>query len=171
MTRLAYSIPKVPREPMSKQEFERRQAALLERYPTMFDRLIREDALQIEPGWFPVVELLCDEVNKLLPFRLRKAFHWDQIKEKFGGLRAYFAGGPYYLDVLGQGTVLVPDQTRKHSLTDTQIDAIQALVSEAEKLSYQICQYCGSRGKTRNLEGILATLCERCAKASKHPLG
>src|ERR1700694_3098347 len=101
MARLLYVIPDVS-DPMSREAFTRREAALLDRYPTMFDRAAYEYGLvAIPPGWLPLLELLCDEVHNLLPPQRRRAFRWAQIKEKLGCLRAYFDGGPFHSDLLG----------------------------------------------------------------------
>jgi hypothetical protein len=59
---------------------------------------------------------------------------FDQIKEKFGGLRIYFTGGDDY---------------------------VEGLVSMAESFSYQVCELCGEKGKP-NKNGWISTLCEKC---------
>jgi len=59
---------------------------------------------------------------------------FDQIKEKFGGLRVYFSGGDDY---------------------------VEGLVSMAESFSYQVCETCGQKGKP-NKGGWISTLCEEC---------
>ena len=59
---------------------------------------------------------------------------FDQIKEKFGGLRVYFTGGDDY---------------------------IEGLVSMAEAWSYKTCEVCGERGKP-NKGGWIVTLCDNC---------
>lgn len=58
-----------------------------------------------------------------------------QIKEKFGGLRFYFSGGP---------------------------DSFHQKVDNAEEKSYQICQKCGKPGRPR-YGGWIATLCDEHA--------
>jgi len=57
---------------------------------------------------------------------------FDQIKEKYGGLRVYFSGGDEY---------------------------IEGLVSMAEAMSYKICEVCGNKGEA-NKGGWITTLCE-----------
>ncbi len=59
---------------------------------------------------------------------------FDQIKEKFGGLRIYHSGGDDYID---------------------------GLIGMAESFSYKICEVCGERGKP-NKGGWIATLCDKC---------
>jgi hypothetical protein len=63
---------------------------------------------------------------------------WDkqvcQVKEKFGGLRFYINYGS---------------------------DEIFKRISEAEKLSYKICETCGQSGELRNDIGWYLTLCDK----------
>ena len=57
---------------------------------------------------------------------------FDQIKEKFGGLRVYFSGGDEY---------------------------IEGLVSMTEAISYKLCEVCGNKGEA-NKQGWISTLCQ-----------
>lgn len=59
---------------------------------------------------------------------------FDQVKEKFGGLRLYFSGGDDY---------------------------VKGLVNMAEAMSYHVCETCGNKG-TPNKGGWIVTLCESC---------
>ena len=59
---------------------------------------------------------------------------FDQIKEKYGGLRVYFSGGDEY---------------------------VEGLVSMAENFSYHVCEVCGQKGNP-NKGGWITTLCEDC---------
>jgi hypothetical protein len=61
---------------------------------------------------------------------------FDQVKEKYGGLRIYFSGGDNYVD---------------------------GLVGMAEEYSYKVCEVCGNAGKP-NKGGWITTLCENCRK-------
>lgn len=63
---------------------------------------------------------------------------FDQIKEKFGGLRIYYSGGDSY---------------------------IHGAISMAEEISYKICEVCGNSGKP-NKGGWIVTLCENCRTAT-----
>jgi hypothetical protein len=57
---------------------------------------------------------------------------FDQVKEKYGGLRLYFSGGDDY---------------------------VEGLVSMGEAISYSICEICGNKGET-NKGGWIAVRCE-----------
>ena len=62
---------------------------------------------------------------------------FDQIKEKFGGLRIYFSGGDDY---------------------------VEGVVGMAEEYSYKVCEKCGNSGKP-NDTGWITTLCDNCRKS------
>jgi hypothetical protein len=63
---------------------------------------------------------------------------FDQIKEKYGGLRVYFSGGDDY---------------------------VEGVVGMAEEYSYKVCEVCGNSGKP-NKGGWITTLCDSCRNKS-----
>jgi hypothetical protein len=63
---------------------------------------------------------------------------FDQIKEKFGGLRIYYSGGDDY---------------------------VEGVISMAEEYSYKVCEVCGNAGKP-NKGGWITTLCDSCRNKS-----
>jgi hypothetical protein len=73
------------------------------------------------------------------------AMGWDkqicQVKEKFGGLRFY----------INSASKEVHDR-----------------ISEAEKLSYRVCEKCGNPGEHRSDRRWMETLCDTHADASKN---
>ena len=64
----------------------------------------------------------------------------EQIKEKYGGLSFYYSGGD---------------------------EAIEGMVSLAESLSYQICEYCGNTKNIGYTKGWISAMCENCYE--NHP--
>lgn len=70
------------------------------------------EKLAVEPEYFPV--------------------KFDQVKEKYGGLRLYFSGGDEY---------------------------VEGLVSMAEAISYYVCEICGNKGEA-NKGGWISVRCE-----------
>jgi hypothetical protein len=66
---------------------------------------------------------------------------FDQVKEKYGGLRMYFSGGDEY---------------------------IEGLVSMAEAISYKTCEICGNKGEC-NKSGWFITLCPTHRESLKNP--
>ena len=134
------------------------QNTLYQKYPQLF---INKDKMPIQrpmcfgievgDGWYEILSSICwmikqHEDNKIWqrkyieekePERLKETpeyfpVKFDQIKEKYGGLRIYFSGGDEY---------------------------IEGLVSMAEAMSYKICEICGNKGEA-NKHGWIATRCE-----------
>jgi hypothetical protein len=133
------------------------QQQLYDKYPDLFsnkDKDIMSSCMtwgcEHGDGWFDILSTLCwmikqhEDNNKWQTEYKQKQdpsyvcnynpVKFDQIKEKFGGLRIYFSGGDEY---------------------------IEGLVSMAESFSYKICEVCGERGKP-NTKGWIHTLCEKC---------
>jgi len=133
------------------------QQKLYDEYPNLFsnkDKSIRESCMawgcDCGDGWYDILSSLCfmikqHEDNNIWQTEYKQKtdatytsdyypVKFDQIKEKFGGLRIYYTGGDSY---------------------------IEGLVSMAESFSYQICELCGERGKP-NKGGWISTLCENC---------
>ncbi len=74
-----------------------------------------------------------EEDNEYFPVK------FDQVKEKFGGLRIYYSGGDSY---------------------------VGGLVGMASTMSYKICEICGERGQP-NKGGWIVTLCDKCRQNTK----
>ena len=133
------------------------QQKLYDKYPELFsnkDKSIMESCMgwgiECGDGWYDILSSLCwmikqhEDNNRWQTEYKQKEdatytsdyypVKFDQIKEKFGGLRIYFTGGDSY---------------------------IEGLVSMAESFSYQICELCGERGKP-NEGGWISTLCDKC---------
>lgn len=100
--------------------------ALLERIPDGWGRWIG-----CGPGWYPILARLEERLRQLDP-----DYRVHQIKEKFGGLRFYWAGD---------------------------YDAGDAAVDEAEAEAARTCELCGNPGHLRTRGGWLRTVCDDCA--------
>lgn len=102
-------------------------------------------------GWYAIIRSVCSMIynhEENISYRIKTMnkfgkendqsdlnyvpVTFDQIKEKFGGLRIYFSGGDDY---------------------------INGLVSMAETFSYNICEVCGNSGKP-NKNGYISVLCD-----------
>lgn len=93
----------------------------------------------IEKGWYPIIESVCES---LLHLGVPEQFSFNQIKEKFGGLRI---NSNYY----------------------SEDERVWDVISEAEKFSYKICEFCGSKddvqtGVTENKPYWIKTRCGSC---------
>lgn len=127
------------------------QKNFYEKYPELFsnkDKTPMESCMvwgiECGDGWYNILDSLCymikqheeniqdrknhypDEKVEYFPVK------FDQVKEKYGGLRVYFSGGDDY---------------------------VEGLVSMAESISYKTCEVCGSPGKP-NDGGWISTLCD-----------
>jgi hypothetical protein len=132
---------------------------LYEEYPDLFSNRLKSPkescmswGCQIGMGWYDILSSVCwrifqYEQNIADRVRIRTKngkendqsdldyvpVKFDQIKEKFGGLRLYYSGGDDY---------------------------VRGLVSLAEELSYKICEVCGDKGKP-NKGGWISVLCDK----------
>lgn len=95
---------------------------ILEKFPDQFKS---SKKFYCQDGWFKLLYTLCEIIEYRIEQKkeLKSTFDWIQIKEKFGGLRAYYNGGD---------------------------DFIGGAVSMAENMSYNICEVTGNAGKLRN---------------------
>jgi hypothetical protein len=85
-------------------------------------------------GWWPVIREALEAIALLDP-----DCKVDQIKEKFGGLRFYYAGG---------------------TGNDARIDE---LIAQAERVAAQTCELCGAPGRARGT-GWIRTVCDEHAE-------
>jgi len=133
---------------------------LYEKYPKLFvnkDKTPMESpmsfGIEVNCGWYDIISSVCYQItqrekniksnleyckkNNLDPPELEANYMpvtFDQVKEKYGGLRIYFSGGDDYVD---------------------------GLITMAEEMSYKICERCGCPGSP-NKQGWIMTLCDKC---------
>jgi len=138
------------------------QNQLYEKYPDLFSNRAKSPrescmsfGIECNNGWYELLSSVCwrifqHERNIADRIRIRNQnaipnnqpdleyvpVKFDQVKEKYGGLRIYFSGGDDYVD---------------------------GIVSMAEEYSYKVCEVCGNAGKP-NKGGWITTLCESCRK-------
>ena len=82
-------------------------------------------------GWFKILHEACKKIAKLD----KGTFYFEQIKEKFGGLKLYCAGGN---------------------------DEIYKITDAAEKESYETCEHCGTKKDVTTEGGWILILCKTC---------
>lgn len=91
-------------------------------------------------GWYPILYTLCYLITGVVEAKKLDGIEFEQIKEKFGSLRAYLTPAAY------------------------QHPEIQAYVAFAEVLSGHVCEDCGKLGSLDTLHMWKRTLCEDCKK-------
>ena len=94
------------------------------KYPEQFNDLT---SIECDDGWYEILSRLCYIVHSHLDYKKRinkplESFCWSQIKEKFGGLRAYCNGAD---------------------------ELIRGAINMAESMSYITCEATGEKGKPR----------------------
>jgi len=140
------------------------QDKLFEKYPDLFSNRTKSPrescmawGIECNNGWYELLASVCWKIfqyERNIADRLRirtkndvpnnqsdidyAPVKFDQVKEKYGGLRVYFTGGDDYID---------------------------GLVSMAEEYSYKVCEVCGNAGKV-NKGGWITTLCDSCRNES-----
>jgi hypothetical protein len=141
------------------------QNKLYEKYPQLFSNKEKSPmesclsfGIECNNGWYDLLSAVCwrifqHEKNIADRVRIRNENNkendqsdldyvpvkFDQIKEKFGGLRIYFSGGDDY---------------------------VEGVIGMAEEMSYKICEVCGNSGKP-NKGGWITTLCNSCRNKDK----
>lgn len=140
------------------------QNQLYEKYPDLFSNRNKSRmescmcwGCEVGNGWYELLSSVCwrvsqhekniEDTKRILsdrPEQIRAELEYhpvkfDQVKEKYGGLRIYFSGGDDYVD---------------------------GLVSMAEDYSYKVCEVCGNAGKP-NKGGWITTLCDNCRNDTK----
>ena len=121
------------------------QNQLFEKYPHLFtnkDKDIMSSCMawgiECNNGWYDIISSVCwmikqhedndrwqTEFKQKTDPEYKSEYYpvkFDQIKEKYGGLRMYFSGGDEY---------------------------VEGLVSMAEAISYKTCEVCGNKGDAK----------------------
>jgi len=119
---------------------EDRYDAFQEKMETKYPKMLLEGygGFCIGEGWWPIIELLCSNIQSHIDWKNKKTFQVEQvvvrqIKEKFGGLRFYYDGGD---------------------------DEISGMVQMVESIASITCETCGAPGKSRS-GGWIRTLCDQ----------
>jgi len=118
---------------------EELEKKLIDEFPTFF-RDIYGDPMKTcmawgcahDDGWY---NLLYETCKKVAALDKNKKFYFLQIKEKFGGLRLYCAGGNKEI----------------YKITNT-----------AEEESYKICEHCGTKENVTVEGSWILALCKDC---------
>lgn len=140
------------------------QDKLYQKYPDLFSNSNKSPmescmcwGIECNNGWYELLGSVCWRISqhernienhrkyleKNDPEKLKDQpeyfpVKFDQIKEKYGGLRIYFSGGDDY---------------------------VEGVIGMAEEYSYKVCEKCGNAGKP-NKGGWITTLCDSCRNES-----
>lgn len=132
-------------------------AELRARYPKQFEGPFI--SVSWPDGWHRLVTEVCAYAAARHP-----ELRWEQIKEKFGGLRMYYSGGALRADLHcsdGVYSMVIPREDGEF------IASLQEVVSNAEKASLETCCLCGGLSgapgaKPHNFGGWWLTACPAC---------
>lgn len=117
--------------------------------------MAREEWLDLAPpGWRALVKELDTQLAARWP-----NYTIAQIKEKYGTLRFYADPGvttPEFPDT-DEGTL------QYNAWYATHVDEFQAIISQYEDKSYEICELCGNPGKLGDRHRWWSTRCPDCA--------
>jgi hypothetical protein len=115
------------------EEARLKMAPLKSKYPRVFSKLAY---IECEEGWFPLIEDLSANIelyiSQHIPLELQDQIHYEQIKQKFGGLRVHM---------------------------NNFIDRIQGSIMMAESISFRMCEKCGEKATRYNIRNWITTLC------------
>jgi hypothetical protein len=122
---------------------EKNWTTLYNKYPNLFENRHKSPmescmsfGVECDLGWFEIISSLCHRIKQHEDNKKSDSEYspvkFDQIKEKFGGLRIYHYGGDDYA---------------------------KGLIDMAEAISYKICEVCGNKGYP-NKSGWIKTTCE-----------
>jgi hypothetical protein len=147
---------------MTREDYDRRLTELKLQYPYLFRE--PHSGHEVNPGWLAIVADLCAAIDRTLAQRQRGTVRFVQIKEKFGGLRAYLSIAPFRLDVIAanraSAELLGTARTRPRAPLFTRIEP---LVRDAEAQSFLTCGFCGAPGMLRRDRCWILTLCDQHA--------
>lgn len=109
-------------------------------------------------GWHRLVTEACAALDRLAPDG-----HWLQIKEKFGGLRLYYHGGPLRFDVhTPKGVISGSMGPDGGPVERTDLNRIIQQLEEDSGLTCALCAGAHGAGRTVDLNGWWITTCETC---------
>lgn len=86
-------------------------------------------------GWHPLIFEMMDEIQDIVDRDNLDDFEITEIKEKYGKLRVY---------------------------TTHYIEEIATIIRKYEDRSSRICELCGKRGRARNINKWITTICDEC---------
>tara|TARA_R110000823_G_scaffold230090_8_gene357020 strand:+ start:716 stop:1150 length:435 start_codon:yes stop_codon:yes gene_type:complete len=120
-----------------------------------FPKLLELTSPTVGDGWYDLLFIAFSQMQRIAdntPGLPQPVF--NQIKEKFGGLRLYYFY-PFVDELDDEG---ITDENPRH---DTAYGSITAIVDFAEEMSNYVCEDCGDKGHQRQINGWLSTKCDK----------
>ncbi|WP_122279712.1 hypothetical protein [Pseudomonas syringae group genomosp. 3] len=115
---------------------------LIQYYPALFPATgetvtdAKIHRIQCGKGWFPLIEMLCDQAQDVIDDQDLRQATICEISEKFGLMRVSCYGSS---------------------------EPVRQLIDAAERASAEFCEFCGGIGITqRTRRGWIKTLCVVC---------
>lgn len=137
---------------------------LRSRYGYMFPKTARLDFYR---GWIEPISTMCSEIDDVLGPN-RRNFHFDQIKEKFGQARIFFAltgRQDVVIDCRAEGEVSRLTLNQDHVNVDL-AEKVRAIVKAVEDATGTRCMLCGGRSKISSCGFLLVCLCAEHSRAA-----
>jgi hypothetical protein len=120
------------------------QNKLYNKYSEFFEYLKVQDGpimpmsfgVECGDGWYVILDTLMGNIQSYINLNKKgMIFYVTQIKEKYGNLRFYYNGGDEYID---------------------------GMVSMAEAMSSETCEFCGTTSNVGYTTGWICTICKDC---------
>lgn len=150
-------------------EVERRLAeirALRAEFPRIFKSSPGPYDFTTGRGWDSLLRELFTQLDALLNDSQAAAFNFVQIKEKFGGLRAYCSIGgekEFVANVISEeGAATLT--TRPLAPAGFPREEVYAFIAQAEQRASRTCERCGEPGRLTDRRGWRSVRCFRCAQ-------
>lgn len=143
MTKRIFQVLEYAQEALEHNSNNDKIQELMDIYPDLFinkNKSVRESCMawgiSCGNGWYDIINNVCKLITshqKHIKNTEYVSVTFDQIKEKWGGLRIYYSGGD---------------------------DFVSGIVDMAESTSYYTCEVCGNKGFVTK-SGWAKTLCEK----------
>ena len=144
---------------------EREQGAWTARVQALRQRFTEQFSgqcdISVHAGWLPIIETLCEGVDKRLSRFERRRLRWSQVKQKWAQLRIYFdLDGELareHVDIAMPGEVV----HMVSGVDDPLAEKIDAMIAEASEKAAATCEYCGAPGlRWETSNGYMHVACE-----------
>lgn len=169
---------------MTYDEYQQQIKELSDKYPVQFEPgCLFQYGFSISKGWFELFSHLCEEIQTSLEPEILERFRWQQVKEKFGGLRAYFKliPNPEYLvkyraenpEDFSCYFFYCDDEDKAELMEAGYIpvlpeayEKIHHIIQKYELIADHTCEVCGTDGEKYTIGNYITTRCQTHASAT-----